>query len=136
MSLFALTVQEPWAWAILRAGKTVENRSWKMPARLVGERVALHTSKTYDHEGASWIRHEFGIEVPTPSELSLGAIVGLVKFGESFRPAKVSDRWTFGPWCFPVLERTSLAVAVPCRGALGFWPVPPAVATLLKEAET
>lgn len=136
MSLHALTLQEPWAWAILRAGKTVENRSWRMPDRLVGVRVALHASKTYDHDGASWIRSELGIEVPTPSELALGAITGLVRFGESFRPAKTLDRWTFGPWCFPVLESRPLKVRPACRGALGFWLVPPEVATLLKEAET
>lgn len=126
--LFALTVQEPWAWAILHAGKGVENRSWKMPARLVGEQVALHTSRKYDSEGADWIRETFRLQVPTAAELSLGAITGLVRFDASFEPMDATDLWTVGPWCFPVLDREALTFAVPCRGALGFWPVPGDVA--------
>lgn len=32
----ALTVQQPWAWAIIHGGKTVENRTQLWDAALVG----------------------------------------------------------------------------------------------------
>lgn len=38
----ALSIRQPWAWAILHAGKDVENRSWSTPFR--GE-FLIHAAK-------------------------------------------------------------------------------------------
>jgi len=38
----ALTIRQPWAWAIFHAGKDIENRDW--PTRLRG-RIAIHAAK-------------------------------------------------------------------------------------------
>ena len=45
----ALSLRQPWPWAILTLGKDVENRTWKTNFR---GRVMLHASKKYDHDGA------------------------------------------------------------------------------------
>jgi hypothetical protein len=43
----ALTVRQPWAWAIFCAGKDIENRSWKN----------RHTMGTIAiHQGRVWFR--------------------------------------------------------------------------------
>lgn len=38
----ALSIRQPWAWAILHTGKSVENRDWYTEYR---GRVLLHASK-------------------------------------------------------------------------------------------
>lgn len=48
----AITIQQPWAWAICHAGKRIENRAWHnapgllaQARRLVGQRIAIHAAK-------------------------------------------------------------------------------------------
>lgn len=49
MQMFALTVQEPWPWAMLHAGKDVENRGRAPDARLqVGDVFLIHSGKSLD----------------------------------------------------------------------------------------
>lgn len=38
----ALTLHAGWAWAICHLGKRIENRPWKIPASMIGERIAIH----------------------------------------------------------------------------------------------
>lgn len=53
----AITVRQPWAWAIIHAGKDIENRSWKTKTR---GRVAIHAASGMTHaeyeEGCKSIR--------------------------------------------------------------------------------
>jgi len=42
----ALTLKQPWAWAVAHAGKDVENRTWKPPASVIGQRIAIHAGCT------------------------------------------------------------------------------------------
>ena len=44
----AITVKQPWAEAIARHGKNVENRSRRPPAHLIGQRVAIHVGQNAD----------------------------------------------------------------------------------------
>ena len=41
----ALSIQQPHADEILFAGKDIENRKWKLPAFMVGERIYIHAGK-------------------------------------------------------------------------------------------
>jgi hypothetical protein len=144
--LRGLTLHEPWNWAILHAGKPVENRPVRLPEKLKGKWIALHAGKTYDHDGAAWIRKTFGIEVPAESALRKGVITALVRFTDSRRPEDIrppesldlSGRWAFGPWCHVVGEKFILPEPIPCRGMQGWWPVEPgdaiALLRLLREA--
>jgi len=45
-----LTVQDPWAQAIVFGPKRIENRSKQPPSKVVGERIAVQTGKSVDHE--------------------------------------------------------------------------------------
>ena len=44
---FALSVRQPWAWAIIHAGKDIENRSWQAVNRGLDQRgrIAVHAAK-------------------------------------------------------------------------------------------
>ncbi len=44
----ALSIQQPWAWLILHGGKDIENRSWKLPKAMVGQRIYIHAGKRFD----------------------------------------------------------------------------------------
>jgi hypothetical protein len=50
----ALTVKQPWAAAIVGYGKRVENRSWRPPEHLRGQRIAIHVAQTRDDWEACW----------------------------------------------------------------------------------
>lgn len=134
--LRGLTLHEPWCWAILHAGKTVENRPVRLPEKFEGKWVALHAGKTYDVKAAQWIRDNFAIEVPTEAQLVKGAITGLVRFSKSWRCSERTpplSPWMFGPWCYPVVETFILKEPHGHRGMQGWWPVEPLVAAQLRD---
>lgn len=49
--MYALTLNQPWAFAITDLGKDVENRTWKPPARLLGQRFAIHAAERWSADG-------------------------------------------------------------------------------------
>lgn len=51
----ALTLRNPWAYAVTHLGKRIENRMQRPPAALVGKRIAIHAGRGYDYEGSRWI---------------------------------------------------------------------------------
>lgn len=46
----ALPMWQPWAQLVVIGAKRVETRSWSCPDQLVGERIAIHATKT-----AKWV---------------------------------------------------------------------------------
>lgn len=113
----ALSVRQPWAWAIFYAGKDIENRGW--PTRHRGGLI-IHAAKTYDSSGHDLLVQRFGLTIPTMDKLKFGGLIGTVNLidcvTESVSP------WFFGPYGFVMAERTPITF-VPCRGALGFFDV-------------
>ena len=51
----AISIRQPWAWAIFHAGKDIENRGPMASKALFrpGLRVAIHASKGMTEEGSS-----------------------------------------------------------------------------------
>lgn len=123
----ALTLIQPWAWAILN-GKPVENRTWAFPERLRGQIIALHAGQKHDDEAAEWISRTFGLQVPARADMAHGAIVGTARLlgvttsGSELSPAQ--RRWFFGPFGF-LLGDVVACEPLSCPGALGLWEVPP-----------
>jgi hypothetical protein len=124
----ALSLKQPWAWAILFAGKDVENRTWR--SRFRG-RVILHASRTIDAAGVKYLR-EAGF--PPPEELPMGAYVGEVVISDCRPVACCASRWAFGPWCYTLQEASAYETPIVGPGRLGFYPVPPEVVRLINAA--
>lgn len=69
----ALTVKQPWAWAICHAGKNVENRTWPIPPKyLTGGslRLMIHAGDGWDdsmdtgrNRGTHWAMFSNGTKV-------------------------------------------------------------------------
>lgn len=118
----AITLHQPWAWAIIHGPKRVENRKWRPFSSLIGKRILIHAGKTFDHQGYSWIRKNFpGLEIPAPKDFVLGAILGSAKLAAVETAHPGGDRWWFGPFGWRLEDVEAWPEPVPCRGQQGLW---------------
>lgn len=132
--MYALTIRQPWAWAICRAGKDIENRT-RPDRRIPGQIVAIHAGQAQDWSGLVAIaraRRASGQRSQTRivfAEAPTGAIVAVARFGEPVRES--ASPWFTGPIGWPLSEVRVLATPIPCRGQRGFWAVPAEIETAI-----
>lgn len=120
----ALSVRQPWAWAIIVGGKDIENRSvfaiTKGDMRS-GCRIAIHAGKGMTQEeyadGADFMR-ALGVTCPPPHELVRGAIIGSV-FVADIVKAHTSP-WFNGPRGL-VLREPQPCAPIAALGKLGYF---------------
>lgn len=106
----ALSIQQPWAYAILNLGKDIENRSW--PTSFRG-RVLIHVGKKMDTEGLEYLGV---LHVP----FDTGGIVGSVEIVDCVQSS--DSEWFNGTYGF-VLRNPIRLPFMACRGQLGFFDV-------------
>ena len=115
----AISVRQPWAWLICRAGKNIENRTW--PTRFRGL-VAIHAGKTMtrdDYEACDFFISGFSqIQLPPFSELQRGGIVGQCQITDCVTASE--SPWFVGEYGFVLCDARPLPF-LPCKGALGFF---------------
>lgn len=111
----ALSVRQPWAWAIAAGLKDVENRSW--PTSYRGP-LLIHASRKPFPGGIAELRR-MGIDVPT-DELVFGAYVARVQLVDCVTDA--DSEWAIRGMYHFVLERAHrFAYPVEARGRLGLF---------------
>jgi hypothetical protein len=74
----ALTVRQPWAWAIIYANKDIENRGWDILYR--GD-ILIHAAKgctKKEYLQAQEFCQSIGVSIPELNLLSRGQIIGVV----------------------------------------------------------
>jgi hypothetical protein len=132
---FALSIRQPWAWAILNAGKDIENRSWSgvNPGLRFRGRVAIHAAQGMtkgEYEDArEWIdATAYTIPCPDASALIRGAVCGAVTVTDVV--SESDSRWFFGPRGI-VLADPVVCWPVPCKGQLGYFKWTPSVPAVL-----
>lgn len=98
----AISVRQPWAWALIHAGKDCENRSAAslrhMPLPPPGRRLAIHAAKGMtreEYEDAADFMESLGVTVPAAGDLLRGCIVGDVSYCGT--TSENASRWFFGP---------------------------------------
>ena len=124
--MLALSIRQPWAYMILNCGKDIENRTWSTRVR---GRVLIHAAKgmTMDEYYESCL-FAFGIDpsiqerIPFLGEFERGGIVGSVEIVDCV--TRSDSPWFEGPFGFVLRDPIALPFR-PCRGALGFFEVPP-----------
>lgn len=119
----ALSVRQPWAWAIIHAGKDIENRTWQAISRgaMNAGRVAIHAAKGMtreEYEDACDFMLTLGVGCPHPKDLLRGGIIGSVTITD-FVKAHDSP-WFFGPRGL-VLADPQPCEPEPAMGNLGFF---------------
>jgi hypothetical protein len=132
--LKAITVRQPWTWAIINAGKDIENRNWKTHFR---DSVAIHaavgiTRDEYE-DGCKYIKNVSSrIKIPAYEELVRGAIIGTVEIVDCVQDS--DSLWFQGKYGFVLARPKLLLEPIPCKGALGFWNVPQTFESRIKKA--
>lgn len=142
--LSAITLQQPWASAMLAGVKPWENRTWA-PRRLRREPVeplwvALHAGAQVDKGlsrpergyrfGRGWaLLREAWPECPGGASYAWPrGFLGLVQFDgvQPFEEGQdcFTSPWAGGPWCWRVGLVLPLPEPIPAQGAQGLWPVP------------
>jgi hypothetical protein len=140
---FALSLKQPWAWAVLNAGKTIENRVWPAPQNFIGRRVLLHASsqvRRCDFDDWSEAIEEIapGVRVPPYELVPMGAIVGAVTITGCDHPLvgpepRMRGWWATDQFGWHLADAWALPEFVPCKGAQKFWPVPAIIEARIRE---
>lgn len=119
-----LSIQQPWAWAILYAGKRIENRTWYTNFR---GRIWIHAGMRVDRASIEDLADEIR-SVPEPRPPAYrGAIVGRASIVDCVRVHSVAHDqrcWANGPWCFVLDDVEPLATPIPLKGRLGLFEAP------------
>jgi hypothetical protein len=137
----ALSIRQPWAHAILHWGKDVENREWDGCAgwRAFRGEFLIHASSWWRPDdildAVDACRDILGV-ARLPGEIltlrmlkaETGGIVGRARIVDVRRNTEAAkSRWEVpGSWSL-VLADVRPVPFVPCKGALGFFEVPPDV---------
>lgn len=121
----ALSVRQPWAWAIIHAGKDVENRDWRKPnpGLTFRGRVAIHASSGMTRDEYDAALPEDAPPLPPAHLLVRGAIIGIVQVVDIIRdPGRkfISSPWYYGPVGLLLAHPVAID-PIPCAGALGFF---------------
>ncbi len=104
----ALTVRQPWADAIARGLKRIENRTWRTDYR----------GQLLIHAGLS----EEDVPGRLRGRLALGSIIALVHLDDCLPLEETpDDEHAEGPWCWLLSDPIPLVEPVPCAGRLGLW---------------
>ena len=126
----ALTVHQPWAWAIISGRKRVENRTWSTPVR---GRIAIHSSQTPD---SNWWNLAAMLENAATWEACYespdGAILGTVELVDC---VEESDDYSFAGrpyYGFVLANPRPLRKPISVRGRQKFWIVPPNIARRMR----
>lgn len=133
----ALTIQQPWAWAILHAGKMIENRTW--PTNHRGT-LLIHAGKStawMDRENPLDWPGRYGVVLPRRDEFTFGALLGVVELVNcklidevKWLPANeyysnwAGSPFAEGPICWLLRNPQPFARPIPWKGAQGLWGVP------------
>ena len=131
----ALSVRQPWAWAIIHAGKDIENRSWQAVNHGLTKRgrIAIHASKgvtCHEYEDARVFMAGLDVECPPAAELLRGGIIGSVEVVDVVQES--DSEWFFGPRGL-VLRNPEPCDFIPAVGALGYFTWEKADASIVPE---
>ena len=128
----ALSIKQPWVWAILNAGKDVENRTWTTKHR---GWIALHASAkpmpATDDDFPGRIR------CPDLKSLDYSAICGVARVVDI--TPKSRSKWFWRPddgtinYGWVLDDVIPLPKPIDCKGTLGLWTVPPNIVRAIKR---
>lgn len=129
-----LSIRQPWAWAIIHAGKDVENRTWWTRHR---GPIFIHAGVSFDGSKADALQtvkfwaYRAGVSAPASIDgIPRGGIVGMAEIVDCV--TKMDSEWFCGPFGF-VLRNARPLPLIPCKGQLGFFDAPPEAVALINS---
>ena len=128
----AITVRQPWAWAIMHGGKDVENRTRNIAGSYRGPLVIHAGLAEFEQGNMASREHRAAHGTETPTVLDFGAALGVVDLVDVHRGISEdgSEICYCSPWA--EVENWHLVVTNPrpfvkpigARGFLGLWNFP------------
>ena len=140
--MYALSVRQPWADALVIGAKSVEIRTRRYGIRL-NQVIAIHAGKQADRNAPYAVGASTDVALRgrglldwymTNTELRRGGIVGAARivnlvayrdaaqFREDYRRhLNPPEWWAEGLWGYVFSEPQFFKEIIPCRGQLGFW---------------
>lgn len=127
--MLALSITQPWGWAILNAGKDIENRDWSTDYRGV---IAIHAPKKISNGDeysfdisfikAMWgLSHKGTLKMPNRKDHITSAIIGIATIIDCVRYHQ--SPWFQGEYGFVLKDVIALSEPISCAGALKLWRV-------------
>jgi hypothetical protein len=127
-----LSLRQPWAWAVMHAGKRIENRRWD--TRYRGP-VLIHAAKawsqSYEAGAFGWMLDEGCVAEIPDGPLRLGGIVGRARIVDVIDPEGntagvcrrhgIDGRWHMRDQFGFVLADVEPLPFTPCRAYLGLF---------------
>ena len=126
----AISIRQPWAWAIVHAGKDIENRDWstryrgpvcihaaKGMTRDEYDIANRHIQKAVGSVDQEWLTRWLGV-TPAPVRLERGGIIGVAEIVDCVDASP--SPWFFGRYGF-VLRNARPVDFISVKGALGFF---------------
>ena len=125
----AISVRQPWAWAIIHAGKNIENRGAVALRHMRLNRGSRTTLAVHAAQGMTQAEYSFardfmagiGVTCPPPGDLVRGAIIGAVPKPNDSAPssaALITSRPVFMPPSACTITRSRRPLAISdCRAS-------------------
>ena len=112
----ALSLKQPWAWAVVNGYKHVENRTRRTNFR---GPLLIHASRVVDPYGFQFL-WELGLHRKLPDDLATGALVGSVELVDCLKES--NSQWAFkGHWHWMLARPREYRTPIECRGSLGIF---------------
>lgn len=127
----AVTIRQPFAWAIAAGFKDLENRSW---APRVGPRelVAIHAAVAApDADDVARVQKRIGHRVRVPETYDCGAIVAVARVAKVVTSSR--SAWFSGPLGWLLEDVIAVRKPVNCKGQLGLWNLPSGIEARVKR---
>lgn len=131
----ALSLIEPWASLVALGHKRVETRSWAPPPSMIGQRIAIHASKSREAIVDGTADRLFKLAgAAMPEAWPLGRIIAVATIAKAQRTeearALISSKeesfgnYSPGRWAWILVDVHELRGPLTIRGMLGLWTVP------------
>lgn len=138
--LLAVTVTQPWAWAVEVRNASVLNLPMAPPDAALGGYVAVCAGAEYEPAIASWMATWCAVGAPPAAELPACAVVAVARLEAVSRypDAQRESRWYVGPvglWLADVVPLPEPVPYVPDATAL-YWTLPEDVLAQVRAAYT
>lgn len=120
---WALSMTQPWAWAVVHGGKPIENRDWRdvnKDLRFRGSfmvHAAGGMTQKYYNEAHDFMEN-IGVKCPRPDDLVRGGIIGASNVLRVVTES--TDPWFFGPKGLVLCDSKPYDF-IRCKGMLGFF---------------